>query len=102
MNADQTAVERPGAYSDIVVLERVKKLWGFLDGRRKIGIGEEHRAAARFAHAVADAETLAAVHTVGNDAQAWKRLPKSFGDLRGAIFRTIIDDENLRLTTQTG
>ena len=102
MNADQAAVERPGAYGDIVVLQRVKKLWSFFDRRGKIGIREEHHAAARFLHAVADAESFAAVHAVGNDAQAWKCLPKGFGDLRGAIFRTIIDDENLCLTTQAG
>jgi len=101
MDRDKTAVKRAGAYGYVVGLQGFEKFWRFFDRSRQVGVREEHAPTTCFAHPVTNAEALPSIHSIGNQPQGWKCLPKGFSDFCRAILRAIIDDQNFRVSSQT-
>src|SRR5277367_74781 len=102
VDGNEAAIESPGAYSNIVGCQRVQKFGSFLDRRRQVSIRKKHITATRFKHSVANAEPFPSIHTVGNDPQSRKRFPKRFRHFCRAVFRTVVYNENFRISSQTG
>src|ERR1700675_1971777 len=101
MNGDEAAIERAGAYGHIVGLQGFEKFWRFFDRSRQVGVREEHAPTACFAHPATNAEALPSIHSIGNQPQGWKCLPKGLSAFCRTILRAIIDDQNFRVASQT-
>jgi hypothetical protein len=61
---DQASIQRSGADGHVKIFKRRKQFIGFVDGRRKIRVREKRDISLGLEHAVAHAETLAAIARV--------------------------------------
>src|SRR6266849_564765 len=96
VHADQAAVHRPGANSDVIGLQSINEFAGFLNWRGEIRVREKCDAAARFLHAVANAVTFAPVDAVRNHAQRGNLAAKGFRHRGRAILRAVVHNQNFR------
>src|SRR5437868_3654849 len=96
MHADKTAVQGAGTDGHVVIGKSVEKLAGFFDGRGEIRVRNEHNAAASFEHAMPDAVALATILAIRKHTQTGKFGTKGMGNIRGAVGRTVVNDDDFR------
>jgi hypothetical protein len=78
-------------------LERLKKLWGFFDGRRKVSVAKEDDGTLGVKHAVADTVSLAAITGILH--QMHNRIfgGKGMNDFGGVVARAVINNDDFAI-----
>ena len=96
MHADQRPVERARADGDLRLLRLRPRpqFFQLLDGRRKIGIGEQPPFASRFQHPVAHGIAFAAIAGVAQAPARTIRLVRRSRDSGGAVRRAVVHHQN--------
>jgi len=99
MHADQRAIERARADGNrgIIRLCRAQQLGELVDGRREIGVGEQDPAAPGLEHSVTHGVAFPAIAGIAQQAHARVSRGADLDQRRGAIARSVIHHQDLRV-----
>src|SRR5579863_863868 len=104
MHADQRAIERARADGNrgIIRLCRAQQLGELVDGRREIGVGEQDPAAPGLEHSVTHGVAFPAIAGIAQQAHARVSRGADLDQRRGAIARSVIHHQDLRVGERAG